>query len=73
MKFDISILAIIIIILFFLVLMPLVAVCLDKCDYDTFKTTKYSISDEFLRKIAQKKNLPFDSVIYNTPRYDSYL
>jgi len=53
--------------------MPLVAVCLDKCDYDTFKTTKYSISDEFLRKIAQKKNLPFDSVIYNTPRYDSYL
>jgi len=56
MQFDISILAIIFVILFYLIFMPLVVICLDNCDYDTFKTTKYSISDDFLRKIALKKD-----------------
>ncbi|CDW91789.1 UNKNOWN [Stylonychia lemnae] len=73
MKFDLSILAIVFCIIFLILLMPFVAICLDKSDYADLKTNKFVITDEFLRKIAQKKNLPYQSVIYSKSRYDSYL
>jgi hypothetical protein len=44
--------------------MPIVAICLDKRDYDALKNDEFDISDELLRRIASKKGVPFEFVAY---------
>lgn len=73
MDFDSSVIAILIILILMILIMPLLAICLDRKDYELLKSEEYEISDEFLMKIAIKKRVPFEIVVYNKIRYLRYV
>ena len=45
-------LAVIIFLLFFAIVMPIIAICLDKRDYADLKRDKYDISEDFMKQVA---------------------
>lgn len=73
MDFDKSVIAILIVLILMILILPIVALCLDKKDYELLKSEDYEISDEFLKKIAIKKRVPFEIVVYNKIRYLRYI
>ena len=38
--------------LFFALVMPIIAVCLDRKDYADLKKERYDVSEEFMKKVA---------------------
>lgn len=52
-------------ILCFIILMPIVAICKDRQDYEAIKTDQYDIDDDLIKRIAIMKRQPFELVLYN--------
>jgi hypothetical protein len=53
-------LAVIIFLLFFALVVPIIALCLDRKDYADLRREKYDVSEEFMKKVAIRRQQPIE-------------
>ena len=59
-------------ILGFIILMPIVAICKDRSDYEAIKSDQYNVDNDLIRKMAVMKRQPFELVLYKKKLYSQY-
>ena len=69
LDFDPAVIPVFIFIIIFMCLMPIIAICKDRSDYEAIKSDEYEVDDELIKKMALRKRLPFESVLYNKKLY----
>jgi hypothetical protein len=46
--------------LFFALVVPIIALCLDRKDYADLRREKYDVSEEFMKKVAIRRQQPIE-------------
>ncbi len=73
LAFNTAVIAVIVFLLLYMILMPIISICLDKKDYSDLKNEKYTIGDDLIRKVSSRKKLPFEVVLYKKKQYQALI
>ena len=73
LSFNVAVVYVIVILLVYIIAMPIIAFIKDKLDYKALKYELYDVSDDLVRQLASRKNLPIEVVLYKKKLYHRLL